>query len=327
MDSALPAAVSARLHLQLATLERAGIAPLQALAMLELPASEQGRARQAKQLLEAGQPLALAGRLAGLFTPLEAAVIAAACVGGSPALAHQRLGERANTRAAQAKALRSRLLLPAFVLLLALLVMPLPALVAGSLSPVWYLGRIVLLGAAAAGLFHLGRELYRRQQAAEDWPLRAELEGVLLSLPLLGPLTVRTQAQRFFENLGLLLECGLPAVDAVRWAASTLRIQRIREDFESALPALAAGSSLHAVAESWRYLGDRTVLGTLATGEGSGRVPELLQRYAAQEATQVSDRVEALATWLPRLLYAALALGLAWSMISGFASLLRRTIE
>jgi general secretion pathway protein F len=324
---ALPDALRARVHLQMAALERAGVPVLQALGMLELPTSEQARVQRALQLLRAGQPLAMAGRIAGLFTPMESTVIAAAVQGGSPANAHQRLAERASARAAQFKQVRARLALPAFVLLAALFILPLPALVAGHIGVVWYLARIVLFLSAAAGLFALGREIYLRQAAAEDWPGREPLESLLLRLPLIGGLVVRTQAQRFFEHLALLLEAGLPAVDAVTHAASTLRLQCIRADFESMLPALQAGASLSQAAEELDYLGSSAVLGMLSTGEGSGRLPELLQRYADGEAALLSSEIEQIATWLPRFAYALLALWLAVQFIGSFAGILQRRID
>lgn len=316
----------ARLHLQLATLERAGIAPLQALDALDLGPEAAPRLRSARGFLMQGQPLAQAGRLAGLFTPLEAAVIAAASQGGSPAGAHQRLGEHASLRAQQAKTLRGRLLLPGFVALAALLILPLPAVVAGTLGVGTYLLRIVLTVGAVVGAVALGRELLRRQAAAENWPGRAALESLALGLPVVGSLLTRLQVQRFIEYLALLLDCGLPASEAVRHAASTLRVQCIRADFEESVPALQAGRSLHEAARRWRYVADPVLAGMIATGEGSGRVPELLTRYAGSESEALASRIDSLATWLPRVLYLLLAVLLAWQLIGGFAALIRRDL-
>ncbi|SDD18523.1 type II secretion system F family protein [Aquimonas voraii] len=323
---ALPEDLRARLHLQLATLERAGIAPLQALDALDLGPEAAQRLRSARGFLMQGQPLAQAGRLAGLFTPLEAAVIAAASQGGSPAGAHQRLGEQALLLAQQGKTLRGRLLLPGFVALAALLILPLPSVVAGSLSVAAYLLRVILVVAGVAALFALGRELLRRHAAAEDWPGRVALESLSLGLPVLGPLIARLQVQRFLEYLALLLDCGLPAAEAVRHAASTLRVQPIRSDFEASVPALLAGHSLHAVAGGWRFVADPMLAGLIATGEGSGRLPELLARYANAEGEALESRIDSLATWIPRIVYLLLALLLAWQLVGGFGALLGRDI-
>jgi general secretion pathway protein F len=322
----LAAAVRSRLHLQLAALERAGVPPRQALQALECGGEAKARVTRARQLLEAGQAWAIAGRLSGLFTVMEAAVIAAAAEGGSPARAHQRLGEQAALQDRQLKRMRGRLLLPAFVAFAALVILPLPALVAGSLGPGTYLLRLLLIVGGVLGLLVLGRELLRRQAAAEDWPGRAVLESLALGLPVLGPLLARQQVQRFVEYLALLLDCGLPAADAARHAASTLRLQCIRSDFEASVPALQAGHSLQAVAGGWRFVADPTLIGMIGTGEGSGRLPELLARYAKAEADALDSRIDSLATWLPRLVYLLLALLLAWQLIGGFGALIRRDL-
>lgn len=322
----LSTALRARMFQQLATLERAGVAPLQAFESLDLGAGAAARLHSARGFLKQGQSLSKAGRLAGLFTPMEAAVVAATSAGGSPARAFQRLGEQAGLHAQQAKTLRARLLLPGFVALAALLILPLPSVVAGSVSVAAYLLRVILSLAGAAAVFALGRELLRRQAVAEDWSGRGAAESVALGVPVLGPLLARVQVQRFIEHLALLLDCGLPAVDAVQHAASTLRVQRIRSDFEASLPALQGGHSLQAVAGGWRFVADPMLAGVIASGEGSGRLPELLDRYAKAEAAALASRIDTLATWLPRAVYVLLAIVLAWQLIGGFAALLRRDL-
>ena len=59
----------------------------------------------------------------------------------------------------------------------------------------------------------------------------------------------------------------------------------------------------------------------IATGEGSGTLPDLLARYAQGEGQLVSERQEMLATWIPRIVYGALLLWMAMGLIGG-ASLL-----
>lgn len=307
----------ARLHLQLATLEASGIPPQQALAMLDLPGPARARLRRAQALLQSGHDLAGAGRAAGLFTPIEAAVLAAASAGGSPAEAHRRLGERAQARHERLRALRGRLLLPGFVLVAALVLLPLPAVMSGAMSVGGWLLRSVLVLGLLGGLWAAARSLYRRQTAGEGGPGAGALEPLLLQAPLLGGLLRAGQVQRFFEHLALMLGCGLPAAEATRLAAGTLDIALIRDDFAAAVPALQGGASLQQCARGWRYATDPEVIGLISSGEGSGRLPELLQRYAESADRSLQARVDALATWLPRLAYAALALWVAWQLLGG----------
>jgi general secretion pathway protein F len=320
-------AARARLLQQLSALERAGVAPLQALDALQGEGHLRERLLRTRGWLQHGHSLSAAGRLGGLFSEVEAAVIGAATQAGTPAEALRKLGDRASAAARRGAQVRARLLLPAAVGLIALVVMPLPVLVAGSLSPVRYLAGVALPVAAVMALVALGRELRRRDAAAAQWPGRELAEVLLLRLPVFGDLIARTQVQRFVDHMGVLLGAGLPAVEAVRVAAGTLQMLRVREDFESVLPALSAGASLQQAAEHWSLVDDSRLPGLIAAGEGSGRLPELLQRYASEEAAAIEARVESLATWLPRLVYAALALWLAASLIGGFSALLERRID
>lgn len=320
-------AVRARLLHQMAALERAGVPPLQALDALEGEAALRERLQRARSLLRGGHSLSAAGRLGGLFSAVEAAVVAASTQAGSPEHALRKLGDRASTAARRSAQVRARLLLPGAVAFIALVVMPLPSLVAGSLDPLRYLAGIVLPVAALLALVRLWRELRRREAAAAAGAGRERVEVMLLRLPLFGALLARIQTQRFFDHLGLLLEAGLPAAEAVRVAANTLQVMRIREDFESVLPALSAGCSLRDAAESWSFADDSRLPGLIAAGEGSGRLPELLQRYAAEEGAAIESRIESIATWLPRLLYAGLALWLAFSLIGSFSALIERRID
>jgi type II secretory pathway component PulF len=273
------------------------------------------RLQRALGLLRSGQALHAAGRIAGLFTPIEAAVLAAASAGGSPAEAHRRLGERAQARHERLRALRGRLLLPGFVLMAALVLLPLPAVMSGALSVAGWLLRNLLVLALLGGLWAVARSHYQRQTAGVGGVGAGVLEPLLLQAPVLGELLRAAQVQRFFEHLALLLGCGLPAAEAVRLAAGTLDIAVIRDDFAAAVPALQGGASLHQCARCWRFATDAEVIGLIASGEGSGRLPELLERYAATSSARVRDRAEALATWLPRLAYAALALWIASQLV------------
>jgi general secretion pathway protein F len=325
MSTPLSDHLRAQVHSQLAALERAGVPVADAVGMLRLPRGMQERATRVAHELRLGRPLADAGADAGLFTPLEAAVLRAAILGGSPASAHERLGKSATARARRAAQLRARLLMPLFVLTIALFVQPLPALVSGSIGGGEYLwrsvGTLMMLAGCVAALQHL----IRRHSGGSDGPGRIAIEGALLRLPFIGELLTRGQAQTFFENLALLLGSGVAMFDALPAAAATLSLRTLRARFDTLLPLMQAGASLATAARTLDCLGNQAVIGMIATGEGSGTLPELLTRHAHGEGQLVSERQELLATWIPRIVYGALLLWMAMGLIGG-ASLPRRDI-
>lgn len=317
MNALLADEARGRMHAQLAALERAGVPPAQALAMLQLPPAWALAAQRAASALQNGQSLPRALADARLVSPLEHAVLCAAVRGGSPALAHERLGAAASAAAARWKQTRARLLMPAGVLALALFLQPLPAWISGWMGSGEYLlrslGSLLLLGAVCAWL----AQLLRGWQA--DTPLHRALEALLLRLPVLGPLALRAARQRWMENLALLLEAGVPAVEATAAAADTMYLARLREAAQRLPPLLQGGAALVDAVRSIGGLLDDTTIGMLAAGEASGRLPELLSRHAAAEARAIADAQQQLATWLPRIGYLLVAAWMAQGLLGSGA--------
>ena len=305
----------AQVHSQLAALERAGVPVADAVGMLRLPGHLQERATRVARELRQGRPLADTGVDAGLFTPLEAAVLRAAVLGGSPAGAHERLGKSAAARARRMSQLRARLAMPLFVLAIALLVQPLPALIAGSISGAQYLWRSVGTLMILAGGIAALQQMVKRHGGSSNGPGRAAIEQALLRLPGIGGLLTRAQAQTFFENLALLLESGVTMFDALPAATATLAFRTLRARFETLLPLMQAGASLATAARTLDCLGNDAVIGMIAAGEASGTLPGLLARYAQGEASMVSERQEMLATWVPRIVYLVIAAWMAQGLV------------
>lgn len=326
MSKLLPDQDRAQIHAQLAALERAGVPVADAVGMLRLPHAQDRVARVVRDLRQ-GKALADAGAKAGLFTPLETTVLRAAILGGSPADAHERLGKSAAARARRSAQMRSRLLMPLAVLAVALFLQPLPALVSGSIGAGTYLmqsvGTLLLLAGCAAA----ARELARRFGVSSEGPGRIAIERLLLRLPVFGDLLVRGQAQTFFENLALLLGCGVPMFTALPAATATLSLHTLRQQFDRLLPLMQAGASLSNATRTLDCLGNPAVVGMIATGEGSGNLPELLTRHAQGEGTLVSEQQEMLATWIPRIVYALILLWMAYSLIGGAGQVFSRRID
>lgn len=314
-------AIRGQMHAQLAALERAGVPITQALALLRLPGL-QPRISKALVMLGKGQNLADAGGQAGLFTPFETTVLRAAIQAGSPAIAHERLATAAAARARRNAQVRARLAMPVFVLATALFLQPLPALIAGTISGADYLvssvGVLLLLVACVYALVHF----VRLHSQGADGPGRSVVESVLLRLPVFGDLLQREQSQAFFESLSLLLGCGVAMFDALPAATDTLSWQTARQQFSAVLPRMQAGSNLADALRTLDWPGLDTVIGMAATGEGSGRLPDLLARYAQAEGSLLSDRREQLATWIPRIAYALIVVWMAQGVLGGMTEVI-----
>ncbi|WP_263140827.1 type II secretion system F family protein [Pseudomonas sp. RIT-PI-AD] len=313
----LSAEVRARLFSHLAAMEQAGLPAQHAFAALELPAPWGRRLPTLLRHLAAGQDIASAGHMAGLFDAFETQLLRAAQSAGSPAWCYRRLAD-AYTRQAQRRArVKARLFLPAAVLAIALLVQPLPLWVSGALSLPGYLWTVLWPLLALAGVFYLGRTLGRRLRAART----PGLDALLLRLPGWGQLLARRKTRDFFESLGMLLAAGLPMLDALPKALDTLDNAALRETFGGLAAEVEGGGSLTSALRRLAFPGRTRVLGLLVAGEASGSLPELLLRHVAMESTALDDIDEQLAAWLPRLLYAVLALWMIHTLLGGGAFL------
>lgn len=306
----------ALLFAQLGALEQAGVPVEQAFATLQLRPQTQQRVAVMIRHLQQGRDLARAGQQAGLFSALEVTLMQAAQAAGSPARLYQRLAHTYAQRAEQAKALHSRLMLPAAVLLLALLIQPLPSLVAGDLGIAGYLWGVLwpLLILAALGLC-VRRMIQRVEQPAAPRP--GLMDRLLLGLPLLGTAYARRNVRDYVESLGLMLESGLPMFEALPKATATLSSSALRQAFLTLQQRVLAGAPLATALQLLALPGKAQLAGLVRTGEASGTLPATLLGYSARESLALASFQEQLASWGPRLVYALVALWMAYGLVTG----------
>nr|WP_024306815.1 type II secretion system F family protein [Pseudomonas sp. P818] len=306
----------AGLFAHLEAMERAGVPIDRALASLNLGGRHEAAVKRLRQMVGNGRDLASSGQLSGVFTPLESSLIRAAQEAGALAHTYEQLAQRYDAQARHAAELVSRLLLPAGVLLLALAVKPLPSLVGGSLSGVGYLTAVLLPLFWLSALLWGARALWRRwQQRSTDQP--GTLDDLLLALPVLGSLQRRADLRNFCDSLGLLLEAGMPVLDALPRACSAVSNARLRREFATLAPRVAAGQSLVRAFDGLSLPGKAMLIGVLNTGEATGRPGEALLRFARLQAQQLAASQQALASWGPRLFYLAVAGWMAYGLLTG----------
>ena len=289
----LPFGLRAELFLQLSRLEQAGLPYDKALAAMKLPPPAASRLKAMQALSARGIDAAKAGEQSGLFTGLEARLVRAALNAGSPAPTYQRLAEHYAQRARQWAAMKSRLALPAFVLAIALIVQPLPALVGGTIGMKGYAWQViwpVLLIAAMVAVL---------RWVVVSFPQR---------VPIYGPIYARTNLRDFFESLALMLEAGVPLLEALPAAIDTVSHRDIRNELTHARRQIEKNLKFAAAMEGVSYLHGSRALAFAHTGEESGKLPEMLMRHAAMESEDIGRFYEQVAAWLPRVVYALVAI-------------------
>lgn len=291
-----------QLYAQLATLEQAGVPARQALQAVgaETSAGLAGAVSETLRRLDRSETLAAAGRAAKLFQPWEAQLIAAGTEGGQLAAVYQNLARHWEHTTLRWRQLKSRLVLPAVVLLIALFVTPLPALARGEFGAVGYLGRTLLPIALALVCLRLLLAAWRSASAQETAPPGY---GLLRALPGLGGLLLREQQCHGLSLLALLLAGGLPMDRALKITASTLRDRGLRSSCTQAARLASRGAgAVDTIAHSG-LCSEPLGLALISSGEAAGRLDDCIARHAADLDFRLNLQLDAITEWLPRLLY------------------------
>ena len=312
---ALP--VRALLFEHLASMEKAGMPAERAYALLDLGPAQRGRVDTFRRLLARGGDPATAGANSGLFNTFETQLLRAALGAGSPQATYERLARSLARAVAQQNTLRARLTLPAIMLTVALFVQPVPQLFNGTLSPAGYLGKALLplIVLAVAGMLAL--RVARWFASGEPAAGRGTLERLLLDVPLFGRVHLRRNRRDFVESLALLLQAGLPLFDALPVAVATVGNHLVRADLATLLPAVKAGAPLSRAVGALRLVDTTQLFEIVHTGEESGTLAPMLERFAGTESAAVAQSQREMVTWLPRILYALVALWMAFQILSG----------
>lgn len=298
----LNAPTRARFYAQLAQTERAGLPLRGSLEIISASANNALRPRleQFHSKLATGADVAQAGLRSGLFLPWEARLLQAAAASGKLGDSFAALSRRYADRARRYARLRNGLVLPCALMIVAVLVAPLPALFQGEISGQMYLlltaGRLVLFFSALYLLSFSWRRL--SASGADNTIFR-----LLLRVPYFGTLIRRQQQRDFLHTLGLALEAGVPAFEALPLAAESVSHPGLRRRFAAAARQVRHGASVIEALRDGGALPDGDAERLLRAGEVSGRTEEMLHHLVRQLDEQIDGQYQMIADWTPRALY------------------------
>lgn len=295
-------------------MEEAGLPIDKALSLTRLPGA-QPRLNNMRRFLRQGVSFAEAGLRGGLFTPLEVSLLHAAYRAGNLAHTYRRLADHYARRGANMAAMRSRMMVPLAMLVIALFVQPLPSLVAGTLSAGGYLVKCLLELFVLGGAVSLFTELPHRLQSGSLANRIIPVDRFLPLLPLFGSMYVRRNARDCFESLALLLEAGMPILEALPLSVDTIRSQAIKERFSQIKPRIEEGASFAQAVGELSFEGRERAYAMILAGEAAGTLPEVLFAYAKGEATAISQFDDLVAEWTPRIVYTLAALWIGYGIL------------
>ncbi len=247
-----------------------------------------GRAlRAAAKLLRAGHPLSDAlSRGAGLEAVEVALLVTAERTGRLPELLAQ-LADRAEALEEVSGKVVTSLAWPIMTLVMAALMMPIPALVKSGVGAYLAQSAAWLSGLAGAGLFVVvGVPTILRVPAIRDLVLM-----VVDPLPGIGRFTRTRRMSLLFGALGPALDCGLPLAEALDLAAGATGERRVRVIMARIAPSLAAGGDLALLLAPIPGM-DSACRARIASGARSGRLADACLRLATEQGRAYRQSVE-----------------------------------
>lgn len=145
------------------------------------------------------------------------------------------------------------------------------------------------------------------RQARKTTTLRQRMDAWWLRLPVVGGLARNYNGARFAGTLGLLIQAGVPIIQAFQAANATFSNQAMQADAQEALVLVQEGAPLaNALAQQKRF--PSLMLMFIRLGEQTGELPTMLQRTAEQLSAQVQRRALQLATILEPLMIVGMGL-------------------
>ncbi|MFM7752034.1 MAG: type II secretion system F family protein [Opitutaceae bacterium] len=246
-------------------------------------------------------------KAAALLPPSDLALVAIGERSGALDEVLRELADIAEETSALRRQIVSGLALPAFNLVAACFIVPLPRLVARG-DTVGYLfaalGPLAILAAAGFGLARMWRHASGR--ALDRW---------VRPLPLVGAALQEIDGWRFFRTLALLSRTSHGLIDSVRLAAQTCRSERLRELFTAAAnDAEARGAPVGPLIERRNVL-PPDVVTEWRTGERTGQLEAAFRRIGTRYGETSRQRLRTLAEWTPRLVYLVVLAVMAWQVL------------
>jgi type II secretory pathway component PulF len=260
-------------------------------------------ATRAAALLRGGMPVEKAGSLTGLLSSWEARLLAVGSAHGRLDLTLSEISRHYRKSAEWWRRMRSRLALPAAVLLLGWLLLPIPKLISGE----WRVSTYIAGNALLVILIGLA---WRWMASAAGYP--SFLDAFLTRGPA-GLLLRMYHRSRFLNALALLIEAGMPAMEAVGEATESCRSPRLREAWRGTIGSLESGLTVAASLKRHRVL-DETGYALIDSGEASGKLVEMLKHERDRLEGDLRLKLEVLAEWLPWAVYLLVILLLAHVM-------------
>lgn len=305
---------------QLETLLSAGIPIADALHSVGLQTSSTSMRKivmavRAKVL--EGHSLAIAlGEFPAIFPPLYRATIKAGENAGHVDSVLARLADYVEKQQAIHKKIQQAMIYPAIMLMVAIIIVifllstlvpQITVLFADSNKQLPLVTKVLIglsegvrdYGLYITALIILGIFLFQR--ACRRITFRYRVHQVLLKLPLVGRLTRLVNTSRFCRTIAILLQAGVPIIEALQLATEVVNNLPMQRALQQASEKVREGVSINQALKVSGYV-PAISLHLIANGESSGQLDAMLNRAAESEENTTQQTISTMISLLEPLM-------------------------
>jgi len=306
----------AMLFKQLAQMDRAGFAHEQMFDMLKAQPDEPiaTRVQWALLCLHKGLSVEKSGFQAGLFSEFDRDCLAVAQDTGRYDQIYEHLSTHYSARVLAKRQMRSQMVYPVVVLVVAIFLQPLPQLIAGTLSTSDYvlhtIGVLLWMILLVWAILRSGRWL-RFGWLKNFSPI---LDQMQLSLPGISQWYPRRVLRDFFAQLGLLLSAGMPLFSAWPKASQLVYNRIIQRCIDRVGIALEQGAPFSEALDELPMM-DPMLRQFIYSGEHAGSLDVMIQHFVRIESDAIAIDDKFIADWVPRILYGLVVIWVVSGML------------
>lgn len=267
--------------------------------------------------LDQGQSLAKSFRKggAGLFEELELATLEAGERSGFLDSVCGFLATYYDAIRSTRAEIKRRSMYPLFLVHFGVITLWTPSIFLGGAGFDGYLVRVGVTFAILYGLFFLFAGLGKW-----FWKSGAKSVGpdrILRAVPLFGRVRRTMAMARFCSAWQIQIQAGLPIIEALDAAAKTSGSALIVHSARGVIPLLQSGGQLSSAIESVKGL-TPLVRRAVQTGERTGELDLELGKCAKLYHEESRAAMVSLATWIPKLIFLGIAIGLAVMIVQAY---------
>lgn len=212
--------------------------------------------------------------------------------------------------------LKSGLILPIFILNIALFIVPIPSLVMGKINFNQYLTKVLgTLFAIYISVFLLIL-IYRIFQKAKI--LKYILDTLILMIPVLGRGVWELSISRFAYSFNMLYKAGVPVTECVSLAAELAGNLVIAKIFRGGAESAKKGSS---VCEGFSSRMPTDYRSLWQVGEETGELSKTVDKIAEISSDRAELYFSEFARWFPRFIYFLVSIWMIKQIFAGYSNI------